>query len=113
MSIVLWGRRRLIALLLFWGHRPTAGTAPPNPGCAVFCPGGPGPACPEEGVCPLAYRCQWCWSGRLFGATLLVYDRDRTGMGAQEKRRGRAQTIFTGASEEIVAPSARGGIAPR
>ncbi len=104
MTIVVWGRRRLIALLLFWGQRPSAEVALPNPGCAVFCPGGPAPACLEEGVCPLTYRCQWCWLGRLFGATLLVYDTDRTGMGAQEKPRGRAQTIFIGASEGVFDP---------
>lgn len=104
MSIVFWGRRRLIALLLFWGHRPAAEIGPPNPGCAVFCPGGPGPACLEEGVCPLTYRCQWCWSGRLIGATLLVYETDRTAASPQQEPRGRAQTIFSRPSEGTFDP---------
>jgi hypothetical protein len=70
MSLVLWGRRRVLVVLFFCCR---AGVCP-APGRLVGCGRGP---CPALGDCPLletgqSYRWNLRWGERLIGITLLV-----------------------------------------
>ncbi len=84
MSFVFWGRRRLIALVLFWGRSRQGANGRSDRGCAVLCPLARSADCPGEGSCTLTYRRHWSCSGRVLGATLLVYDADPMGPDLQE-----------------------------
>ena len=70
MSLVFWGRRRVLMVLFFCCRTDVC----PAPGRLVGCGRGP---CPTLGNCPLletgqSYRWNIRWRQRLIGVTLLV-----------------------------------------
>ncbi len=101
MSIVWWGRHRLIMLLLFCGQRRSARVGWGDHGCAVLCPFGGGP-------CTLKYRRHWCLCGRLFGATLCVYDTDGMPSGTARPARRSPSPNVTGAEARYMGTDGRG-----
>lgn len=88
MSLVFWGRRRVLMVLFFCCRLGAC----PAPGRLVGCGRGPCPAFPD---CPLAdagqtYR--WCvrLGERLFGITLLLL---RVATGAPQVERNLTSTL--------------------
>ena len=70
MSVVFWGRRRVLLVLFFCCSL----FACPCPGRLLGCGRGP---CPALGDCPLleagqSYRWNFRWGQRLIGITLLI-----------------------------------------
>jgi hypothetical protein len=70
MSVVLWGRRRILMVLFFCCRLGEC----PAPGRLLGCGRGP---CPTLGKCPVqgtgqCYRWNMRWGQRLIGITLLV-----------------------------------------
>lgn len=91
MSLVLWGRRRVLMVLFFCCRLGAC----PAPGRLLGCGRGP---CPTLGGCPLleagqSYRWNIRWRQRLIGITLLVL---RFAGGTAQAEEGRAPTLERG-----------------